>query len=338
MSQCESDSVCSHFLRSRPTFASRDLLQPVCSRCRRRARCCLKDQKSQNLGTLKEISKEIFAMSCPWVPGTLHPIAMLQFHPNHCKAQAVQPSENIPMCNNDNVWQRTNRYLLGPQAGRNVVSKTTEAEVAVPAVLTLKQWNPMRNTVLGRGNKSKFRDLMRKHNDFSEMFVCSNSQIQTKGWCDVSGLSHSLAFTNPKLKLLISFLLCDRSQWSVFPSSFMRPCDPFCSVPPRVHTNQTIAPEGHPPAAHLQSNQSTSTLCTYKNHQTARPINNSHSIDVHIHVCTHTYFSICYAKLWNEFQCDAKPPRNSTRNPCVSPWRQFQCLHAGNQNLCRCQR
>ena len=49
--------------------------------------------------------------------------------------------------------------------------------------------------------------------DFSEMLVCSNSQIQTKGWFDVSGLSHSLAFTNPnKLNLLISFLLCyDRS-------------------------------------------------------------------------------------------------------------------------------
>ena len=62
VSQCD-------FLRSWPTFASRDRLQPVCSRCRRRARCCLKDQKSQNLGILKEISKEIFAMSLsPWDP------------------------------------------------------------------------------------------------------------------------------------------------------------------------------------------------------------------------------------------------------------------------------
>ena len=54
------------------------------------------------------------SLRCPWVPGTLHPIAMLQLHPNHCKAQAVQPSENIPSiryvrtCATTTTWrQRT---------------------------------------------------------------------------------------------------------------------------------------------------------------------------------------------------------------------------------------
>ncbi len=37
---------------------------------------------------------------------------------------------------------------------------------------------------------------------FSVKCFWSNSQIQTKGWFDVSGLSHSLAFTNSKLNLL----------------------------------------------------------------------------------------------------------------------------------------
>ena len=52
-------------------------------------------------------------------------------------------------------------------------------------------------------------------------------------------------------------------------------------------------------------------------------------------------YSCLYAYILQYMLCQTVkfiPPRNSTRNPCVSPWRQFQCLHAGNQNLCRCQR
>ena len=158
VSQCD-------FLRSWPTFASRDRLQPVCSRCRRRARCCLKDQKSQNLGILKEISKEIFAMSLsPWDPSPNRnapaPSKSLQSSSRpafrkHTVHKALRTCATTTTYDNVQL-----AIFLGPQAGRNVVSKTTEAEVAVPAV-TLKQWNPMRNTVLRRGNKSKFRDFLR---------------------------------------------------------------------------------------------------------------------------------------------------------------------------------
>lgn len=295
------------------------------------------------------------SLRCPWVPGTLHPIAMLQLHPNHCKAQAVQPSENIPSIRYvrtcattttyDNVRQRPTRYFLGATGWEECGLEDYGGGGCcscrhLEAMKSHEKHSSQRKQIqVSRTNPSFEIFFHTNAIDFSEMLVCSNSQIQTKGWFDVSGLSHSLAFTNPnKLNLLISFLLCYDRSGVTFLQAWCDPATLGVQCPPRVHTNQTIAPEGHPPAAHLQST-STLYICTYKNHQrTARPINNNDSIDVHIHVCTHKYFSICYAKRWNEFQCDAKPPRNPTRNPCVSSWRQFQCLHAGNQNLCRCQR
>lgn len=285
------------------------------------------------------------SLRCPWVPGTLHPIAMLQLHPNHCKAQAVQPSENIPSIRYvrtcattttyDNVRQRPTRYFLGATG-----------------------WEECGLEDYGGGGCCSCRHLeaishekhssQRKQIQVSRFFFTQTQLISVKCWFV------QILRSKPKADLMsvdcrIHSPSRIRTSWIFW--------SPFCYVmtgvewlsfkldatlgvqcPPRVHTNQTIAPEGHPPAAHLQST-STLYICTYKNHQrTARPINNNDSIDVHIHVCTHKYFSICYAKRWNEFQCDAKPPRNPTRNPCVSPWRQFQCLHAGNQNLCRCQR
>ena len=290
------------------------------------------------------------SLRCPWVPGTLHPIAMLQLHPNHCKAQAVQPSENIPSiryvrtCATTTTWRQrtaTSKSLfswghrLGGMWSRRLrrrrllfLPSPWSNEIPWETQFSEEETNPSFEIFFSH-----------KHNWFQwnvGLFKFSDPN-QRLIWCQ-----WTVAFTRlheseqvESFDLLFAMLW---PEWSDFPSSLMRPCDPWCSVPPRVHTNQTIAPEGHPPAAHLQST-STLYICTYKNHQrTARPINNNHSIDVHIHVCTHTYFSICYAKRWNEFQCDAKPPKNPTRNPCVSPWRQFQCLHAGNQNLCRCQR
>lgn len=211
------------------------------------------------------------SLQCPWVPGTLHPIAMLQLHPNHCKAQAVQPSENIPSiryvrtCATTTTWRHNVQIaiFLGPQAGRNVVSKTTEAEVAVPAV-TLKQWNPMRNTVLRRGNKSKFRDFFsHKHNWFqwnvgSFKFSDPNQRLI---WCQ-----WTVAFTRlheseqvESFDLLFAMLW---PEWSDFPSSLMRPCDPWCSVPPKGPHQPNHCP------------RRTSTSCT--------PAINIHIIHMHI--------------------------------------------------------
>lgn len=340
VSQCD-------FLRSWPTFASRDRLQPVCSRCRRRARCCLKDQKSQNLGILKEISKEIFAMSLsPWDPSPNRnapaPSKSLQSSSRPAFRKHTVHKICQDMCNNDNLRQRTTTSNSLFSWGHRLGGMWSRRLRRRRLLFLPSPWSneiPWETQFSEETNPSFEIFFHTNAIDFSEMLVCSNSQIQTKGWFDVSGLSHSLAFTNPnKLNLLISFLLCYDRSGVTFLQAWCDPATLGVQCPPRVHTNQTIAPEGHPPAAHLQST-STLYICTYKNHQrTARPINNNDSIDVHIHVCTHKYFSICYAKRWNEFQCDAKPPRNPTRNPCVSPWRQFQCLHAGNQNLCRCQR
>lgn len=209
------------------------------------------------------------SLRCPWVPGTLHPIAMLQLHPNHCKAQAVQPSENIPSIRYVRTCATTTTYdnvqlaiFLGPQAGRNVVSKTTEAEVAVPAV-TLKQWNPMRNTVL-RGNKSKFRDFFsHKRNWFQwnvGLFKFSDPN-QRLIWCQ-----WTVAFTRlheseqvESFDLLFAMLW---PEWSDFPSSLMRPCDPWCSVPPKGPHQPNHCP------------RRTSTSCT--------PAINIHIIHMHI--------------------------------------------------------
>ena len=301
VSQCD-------FLRSWPTFASRDRLQPVCSRCRRRARCCLKDQKSQNLGILKEISKEIFAMSLsPWDPSPNRnapaPSKSLQSSSRPAFRKHTVHKICQDMCNNDNVTQRTTtwrqrptRYFLGA-TGWEECSLEDYGGGGCCSCRHLEAMKSHEKHSSQRKQIQVSRFFSHKHNWFQwnvGLFKFSDPN-QRLIWCQ-----WTVAFTRlheseqvESFDLLFAMLW---PEWSDFPSSLMRPCDPWCSVPPKGPHQPNHCP------------RRTSTSCT--------PAINIHIIHMHIQ----------------------KSSKNSQANQQQSQYRRtYTCLYAYILQYMLCQ-
>lgn len=243
------------------------------------------------------------SLRCPWVPGTLHPIAMLQLHPNHCKAQAVQPSENIPSiryvrtCATTTTWrQRPTRYFLGATGWEECGLE----DYGGGGCCSCRHLEAMKSHEKHSSQRKQIqvsRFFSHKHNWFQwnvGLFKFSDPN-QRLIWCQ-----WTVAFTRlheseqvESFDLLLAMLW---PEWSDFPSSLMRPCDPWCSVPPKGPHQPNHCP------------RRTSTSCT--------PAINIHIIHMHIQ----------------------KSSKNSQANQQQSQYRRtYTCLYAYILQYMLCQ-